>query len=1493
MTRKTRMLISLVLAAAAFAAGIAVYAQSSRDRNAQADGSGTTRYTVDGDGRIAPPPSDQRKAKGTDENPFFVLEIVPYEGMGTFGYHIAGCEPIDMQAAAYAGATIPAEAHLYESPAATSVKRVWTSEEVPAYFPTTQTETHQTQYGTMKYVGDGTGNYNRKADPAPTYSYTLAPADYTGTRYVQNADSTYTEDAAGIYMRHTVSAQYEATENGTGGEYLWTPLPADTCAAMTAVEQNEYRNSYHDPDGNGEFKTYFTNVPCYVAYNVKSYVHKNIFLKESIGLAYEMKDGRRVAYTEGAGKPTLEERIANYKCVVYTVTPEDLNVTKNGVLLNKALIERADLISFSSVDSTGAAVSAYHTYQKYDSSGLKCELNRSKAGITFNDNPLDWPAALAIYERATDMENPLPLIWDTHTYTDFTATFREVTLKCTTPNGNVNRTVNGSQNNLFKLYLMLYEMASPVFESFFGDPATFPTASYTQNFTLGDGRTKTVTFTTPLLTDYEGDGQRYWANQTLYPWKSGILPDTSSLDAGSNMAVLDSLGIMNNGGGSLFHYNSGGAQNLVRNGIHIYDGSTFLTTGFEDYSLVRNDQYGREVYEYFESIGLTKSRVTTAELLFYLLNGLEDSPSAVNNHNYKVLELQPATQFKNSTAPGTVTNDPYWNAFIAQYANTTGTVTADRMSTSEFIGKRVECSDYDLIYIGVDMLDYNWALDYSSTGTDFIYAHTGPKIYLNKPAMLGWFEIPSPVPNPSPESYYVLSGNDLTEAALDKLVRYADSGAPILFGTGFFTDENAAAMVNAIDRNSNVFDLVKNHISTPIYEYALTKQSTRMAAENALRDGLAKSRRVELTNVTLPRPYNGVMEDDDNYLPGGTLTFRFTVNAPAGSEYQVVLYVDTNGDGVFTADEIMGGVTTRLDGSGGGTGGKVAAGKTYVVQKPVDDRVGAVAWKLDLVNLDSYYTNKGLAVPEIKQRTVHASLSGLSAIKANKKEDLRILQIVMPHDSANKLKLPMDGESGLTAVQQKFWDGTRNLNGLDLSFIRMKEEEVVAMLAANPRYLEDNYEMLILGFGDMYDGVKETEVINAIANFAAAGKAVLYTHDTSSMIGSSSGETWGKDMTKAFRDRFGMDRYDVSLYRGDTSLPTGAVRADYPYVTTKYESAIGDLAMQSTYALTQGWTNGHIFRYKKYSGGNVLSKRVTKVNSGAITQYPYLIPDTITVAETHPQYYQLDMEQEEMMVWYCLADTPSASAAIREYYQASANDVRNNYYIYNCGNITYSGMGHSDDMSDEEIKLFINTFVAAYRATAKPVQIAVANDDAAKASSGEYYVCVDIDSSDSDALLGGAELGAYDSYRLQEADGTNGYKECAAAQTGVSKRIYFYITNSSSITTPTYALKFYMENETTGAMTKEVPFAVYRKSDNVFMSTKTNGTSFLGSDATDETIYYVDVPLKTETVDGKTAITSTQLNIEVMMTYYQGTQEFSVPGTTTVQIVPRGLFDLD
>lgn len=109
------------------------------------------------------------------------------------------------------------------------------------------------------------------------------------------------------------------------------------------------------------------------------------------------------------------------------------------------------------------------------------------------------------------------------------------------------------------------------------------------------------------------------------------------------------------------------------------------------------------------------------------------------------------------------------------------------------------------------------------------------------------------------------------------------------------------------------------------------------------------------------------------------------------------------------------------------------------------------------------------------------------------------------------------------------------------------------------------------------------------------------------------------------------------------------------------------------------------------------TRTVSQVNEGQITTYPYNINGrNISVAETHEQYYQLNLESDDIVVWYCLSGQKGQNYGSN--YTNLPNDVRNSYYIYTVGNITYTGAGHSGaTTTDDEAKLFVNTMFAAFR----------------------------------------------------------------------------------------------------------------------------------------------------------------------------------------------------
>ena len=201
----------------------------------------------------------------------------------------------------------------------------------------------------------------------------------------------------------------------------------------------------------------------------------------------------------------------------------------------------------------------------------------------------------------------------------------------------------------------------------------------------------------------------------------------------------------------------------------------------------------------------------------------------------------------------------------------------------------------------------------------------------------------------------------------------------------------------------------------------------------------------------------------------------------------------------------------------------------------------------------------------------------------------------------------------------------------------------------------------------------------------------------------------------------------------------------------------------------------------KYNTGwpdvNAGTSIVKLTNNGQITTYPYLISPYITVANTHCQNYQLDLEYQvggDVNVWFNLTDfadpglktqtnqfvtdevngKTSLSKKWTRIYSSKDQDSRNNFYIYNKGNITYTGSGHGTSqqaLTDDEVKLFVNTMISAYRPPEEGPTVEIVN--ASSASSKENLLYVDYDT-ERDSTSDNVDKDILDGNIVTDASGT-------------------------------------------------------------------------------------------------------------------------------------------
>ena len=290
-------------------------------------------------------------------------------------------------------------------------------------------------------------------------------------------------------------------------------------------------------------------------------------------------------------------------------------------------------------------------------------------------------------------------------------------------------------------------------------------------------------------------------------------------------------------------------------------------------------------------------------------------------------------------------------------------------------------------------------------------------------------------------------------------------------------------------------------------------------------------------------------------------------------------------------------------------------------------------------------------------------------------------------------------------------------------------------------------DMLVLGFGDNYANFGSTDAVLAIKSYMENEKPVLLAHDFIMFYSDA-------NQAKYLRNTVGMDKYGMTqnlVDEGDGKVslinymldPQNALGKDwlrtnqtgYTRSADKAKVAMIEASGKTVAYLpntmrgtvigtTEGLSNAVMTRFKEQkdeSGYGWVNNRqkelggfndnggadytVVRLNEGQITSYPYALPEDFKVANTHGQYFQLDMDADDdsdgetdVVVWYALNESG------RDNFNPYGNNVSGPYpsdgfYIYNKGNITYTGAGHSNmetGSSQVEAQLFINTLFAAY-----------------------------------------------------------------------------------------------------------------------------------------------------------------------------------------------------
>ena len=524
------------------------------------------------------------------------------------------------------------------------------------------------------------------------------------------------------------------------------------------------------------------------------------------------------------------------------------------------------------------------------------------------------------------------------------------------------------------------------------------------------------------------------------------------------------------------------------------------------------------------------------------------------------------------------------------------------------------------------------------------------------------------------------SPNDITNLKAQKLIDYIKSGQMTIFASSIFDTVNDSSIKQTVIykkfiefKNSGKYDNFKliSNIADSVYTDISTWYLT--AAKRPL---------LKLTGK--PLQYNG---NQSSYMQERMMKYRFDIlpsdgNADPTQRFNALLYIDINGDGLFKKDEIV----EKLN--------DLQYGQGYSINyRIVDTFTGMLQWKLEIENASS---------------CIKTYETGEAAFRGNPLK-IRVLQLVPDKNTfsikdMSKTMLLKEGEYIIEVTEM-------HVNHFDSNY---------------PNYVDgkptnlDNYDMIIFGFADSYGNsglsdIRRPQALEAVKKFIVTGQSVMFTHDTISFRQNQ--DNVSSSISRNFRQLAGQNIYDEDASNFDLSkpyTPSDAVKLPMPFYTQSSKNISFGFTRMLLDRANNGWTSNK----PNKMGAFPTTKQAVGFNKGLITMYPFkldILP-TINIAETHAQWFQLDLNDEDVVPWYTLYDEQG--------YRFDEEDPRNNYYTYSKGSITYSGTGHSSPKNvEDENKLFVNTIIKASRGSnhAPELQIKDLTDGQNIPKSKEYF----------------------------------------------------------------------------------------------------------------------------------------------------------------------------
>lgn len=410
------------------------------------------------------------------------------------------------------------------------------------------------------------------------------------------------------------------------------------------------------------------------------------------------------------------------------------------------------------------------------------------------------------------------------------------------------------------------------------------------------------------------------------------------------------------------------------------------------------------------------------------------------------------------------------------------------------------------------------------------------------------------------------------------------------------------------------------------------------------------------------------------------MTFNLATDLTPDEDLEIQLYLDINGDGLFKDEEKVDLLSKE----------KMIKDEivyyevTYDFYQDYPEFVGLLDWKIEVFKS---------SIKDGNEKVIGYDVGNILFRRLGEKRVINVLQIAQyPVDKLNDDNL---GNLNLSENErfQQLLDSSEvqdYIVNIDVISHQQFYGEKYSIFEGKEDLKDSKYDMVIIGFRDNWqenifhsiinnEPTDNMEAINQLKEFIQSGQSIMFTHDTMyTDTNTNLTDKWSSfALTRHFRDIIGQSRY------WDPNNPSELDLDGESLITH-------DLAGPKNYQdYEKGMTTWRLYEHRSSSE----TKTVYQINKSLITSYPFQIGETTSIRTTHGQYFQLNLEDEDVVPWFTLIND-SYRNKINQY------DALNSYYTYSKGNITFSGTGHNlenEYYPDSELKLFINTIIKAER----------------------------------------------------------------------------------------------------------------------------------------------------------------------------------------------------